>query len=123
MSLRELAIKMKYSNPPESAMGLWYDPQINRFIDDGGYILHDLHQYFDLWQLDEWKKTREYGILTDRNGDLWELYYSETDCDHACEKNCDHGCDLCGSKCEVYAYLRDWRQEQNYIQTRKEIFG
>ena len=114
--------KYLYS-PPESAQGLWYDPSINRFIDEDGYILHDLHQYFDLWQLDEWKKTREYGMLVDRNGDIWELFYSmDQGMDSAFDPACEHSCDVCGSKCEVYMFLKDWEQERSYIQIRKEIF-
>lgn len=69
----------KYMSPPDSVYALWYYPDINRFADDDGNILHDLHELFDVWQLDEWKKTREYGLLVDRNGDLCELYYPEDD--------------------------------------------
>ena len=108
----------KTYNPPESAQGLWYDPKINRFVDEGGYILHDLHQYFNLWQLDEWKKTRGYALLEDRNGDFWELFYPDNDLEELCE----HDCDLCDSKCEIYGFLKEWQQDQNYIQIRKEIF-
>jgi len=54
---------------------LWYYPDINRFTDEDGYILHDLSRYFDGWELDAWKRTQDYGLLKDRNGDLWELYY------------------------------------------------
>jgi len=107
-----------YSNPPESASALWYDPKINRFRDEEGAIHHDLHEFFDLWQLDEWKKTREYGVLTDKNGDLWELYYPNS----LGKELCDHDCVLCGSKCEIYAYLNEWQQEQSYIRMREEIF-
>lgn len=63
--------------PPDSAYGLWYYPTINRFVDEDGHILHDFHDLFDVWQLDEWKKTRKYGLLVDRNGMLCELYYLE----------------------------------------------
>ena len=114
----------KASSPPESSRGLWYDPQINRFVDEDGYIHHDLHEFFDLWQLDEWKKTRDYGLIKDRNGELWELYYPiDYDMDSALDPVCDHECYMCVSKCEIYQFLRDWEQEKNYIQTRKEIFG
>ena len=61
--------------PPESAYGIWYYESINRFIDDDGHILHDLHELFDVWELDEWKRTQDYGLLRDRNGNLCELYY------------------------------------------------
>lgn len=71
--------RQRVSSPPESAESLWYYPLINRFTDDSGYILHDLSQYFDVWQLEEWKQTQDYGLLMDRNGDWWELYYPDTD--------------------------------------------
>lgn len=63
--------------PPESAYGLWYYPEINRFTDEDGFILHDLHAYFSVPQLDMWKKTKDYGIMIDRKGNLCELYYLE----------------------------------------------
>ena len=31
---------------------------------------------FDVWQLEEWKQTGEYGVLIDHKGDLCELYYA-----------------------------------------------
>ena len=112
-----------YNGPPESAMGLWYDPSINRFMDDNGFILHDLHEFFDLWQLDEWKKTRDYGLLEDRNGNLWELFYPiDYDTDGPFDVACNHACTLCVSKCEIFDFLKDYQQEQNYIQIRKDIF-
>jgi hypothetical protein len=64
-----------YLFPPESVRSLWYCPSINRFSNEDGDILHDLHDFFDVWQLEEWKRTQNYGILLDRNGDWWELFY------------------------------------------------
>lgn len=61
--------------PPDSAYALWYYPEINRFTDSDGNILHDLHELFDVWQLEEWKRTKDYGILVDHNGNVCELYY------------------------------------------------
>ena len=63
--------------PPESAYGIWYYEGINRFLDEDGHILHDLHELFDVWQLEEWKRTQDYGLLRDRNGNWCELYYLE----------------------------------------------
>ena len=60
---------------PGSAYLLLYCPSINRFIDEDGNIFHDLSDLFDVWQLDEWKKTRDYGMILDRNGNWCELYY------------------------------------------------
>lgn len=65
----------KIWGPPESVYSLWFYPSINRFTDDDGNVLHDLSELFDVWQLDEWKKTQDYGLLVDRNGNLCELYY------------------------------------------------
>ena len=65
-------------SPPESAYSLWYYPSINRFTDDDGQILHDLSDLFDVWELDEWKRTQDYGILLDRKGDWCELYYVDS---------------------------------------------
>lgn len=64
------------TSPPDSAYGLWYHASINRFMNDEGQILHDLYELFDVWELDEWKKTKDYGVLIDRKGNLCELYYS-----------------------------------------------
>lgn len=54
---------------------LWYYPDINRFTDDDGYIIHDLSEFFPQWELDKWKKYRDYDILTDRQGERWEIFY------------------------------------------------
>jgi len=74
--------------PPDTLYSLWYYPHINRFTNADGDILHDLSKLFDVWQLDEWKRTCDYGILKDRNGDWCELYYPSEfeDWDF-----CDHG--------------------------------
>lgn len=108
-----------FNNPPEGGFGLWYDSKVNRFFDDDGNVQHSLYEFFDLWKLDEWKKTKRYGTVTDRDGMVWDLYYPDT---HP-EGVCDHSCNLCESRCEVYQFLKDWEQEQNYIQIRKEVFG
>jgi len=55
---------------------LSYLPSINRFMDaDAGYIVHNLVQFFDTWQLDDWKRIGLSGQITDKNGELWELEY------------------------------------------------
>ena len=96
--------------PPDSANTLWYDPFINRFEDECGLIVHDLSQYFDLWQLDKWKKTKEYGLLTDRNGDLWEIFYNTVNE----YRHCQHFCYKCISKCEIYDMVKNWKKEEMY---------
>ena len=62
-------------SPPESCYLLLYCPSINRFIDEDGNVLHDLVDLFDVWELEEWKRTQDYGVLLDRKGDWCELYY------------------------------------------------
>lgn len=91
------------TNPPESAYGLWYDVKLNRFKDEDGNVLHDLHDIFPVWQLDKWKRTQSYGVMVDRKGELCELYWcDEKDCE------CDHSCEVCESKCEIYDLIKDW---------------
>ena len=62
-------------SPPDCAYSLFYHPSINRFTGEDGTILHDLSDLFDVWQLEEWKQTLDYGILLDRKGEWCELYY------------------------------------------------
>lgn len=97
-------------SPPDSVNSLWYDPFINRFEDEDGKILHTLHQYFNTWQLDTWKKTKEYGLLVDKNGDIWELFYNLTNK----HRHCGHFCSICISRCEIYTFVRDWEKERRY---------
>ena len=61
-----------------------------------------IYEFFDLWKLDEWKKTKRYGTVTDRDGMVWDLYYPDT---HP-EGVCDHSCNLCESRCEVYQFFK-----------------
>lgn len=96
------------SNPPRDAYGLWYYPDINRFSDENGNILHDLSDLFALWQLEQWKKTKDYGLMVDRKGNLCELYYLEGE-------TCYHDCDECASRCENYESWRHWESERSYI--------
>lgn len=64
-------------SPPDSAYGLWFYPAINRFMDEDGNILHDLHELFNTCEVDMWKRTEEYGFLISKQGDLVELYFVE----------------------------------------------
>ena len=63
------------SSPPDSANSLWYRSKTNWFEDDDGNIIYDLSEFFDTWQLDKWKKQKDYGMLQDKKGDLWEIFY------------------------------------------------
>ena len=89
--------------PPDSANTLWYDPEVNRFEDECGVVVHDLSPYFDVWQLDTWKKTKDYAFMTDKKGDLWELFYNH----NGVFGRCSHRCLSCISKCEIYELVRD----------------
>ena len=62
-------------SPPESAYMLCYHASINRFTNEDGEILHNLSDLFDVWELEEWKKTQEYDLMLDKKGDWCELYY------------------------------------------------
>lgn len=90
-------------SPPDSANALWYDPTVNRFEDESGQIIHDLQPYFDTWQLDKWKKTKDYALLVDKNGDLWELFYNH----NGIYGRCHHMCLACLSKCQIYSLVGD----------------
>lgn len=92
-------------SPPESVKGLWYDPIINRFSDESGAIIHDLGALFPVWQLDQWKKTRDYAYLRDKKGEFWELFYNTTNQYRLCQ----HFCDKCQTRCEIYDLFRDWK--------------
>lgn len=65
--------------PPDSANSFWYDPDSNCFSDEDGTIIHNFSGKFDVWQLDEWKKTRDYGTMVDRHGELCEFFYLKND--------------------------------------------
>lgn len=93
-------------SPPDSATMLWYDPTVNRFEDESGQIVHDLSKYFSTWQLDVWKKTKEYALLTDKIGGLWEIFYNHA----GIHGRCHHMCLACLKKCDIYSLMRDWER-------------
>lgn len=103
MTIQTMNSKDDFS-PPESARSLWYDPFINRFKDEDDKIRNDLVKYFPVWQLEKWKKTKDYGILKDRKGDIWEIFYRVS----SEYTLCHHACEVCVSKCEIYDMLKDW---------------
>lgn len=96
--------------PPDSINTLWYDPSINRFEDEDGYVRNDLHKYFGTWQLDRWKKAKDYAIMIDKNGDTWEIFYNH----NGAYGRCGHICGACVSKCEIYACVCAWEREELY---------
>lgn len=97
--------------PPESCKGLWYDPQVNRFKDEANKIINDLAEHFPTWQLDMWKRSKEYALLLDRNGELWEIFYEEPP---KLTEECIHRCDMCKSRCEVWELFYEDIAEISY---------
>ena len=87
-------------SPPDSANSLWYHSKTNWFEDEDGTIVYDLSEFFDTWQLDKWKKQEDYGVLQDKKGDLWEIFYDYYD-------HCHHKCLECINKCEIFNLVRD----------------
>ena len=88
--------------PPESAKGLWYNPLINRFEDDTGAVMNDLTALFSYWTLERWKRGKEYALLKDKTGELWELFYDSI----TPYRECQHYCNVCPSKCEIYELIK-----------------
>lgn len=56
-----------------------YLPSINRFIDVQGCIIHDLSRMFHTWELDQWKKTKDYGLIRGKDDQLYDFYYLDGD--------------------------------------------
>ena len=88
------------SSPPDSANSLWYRSKTNWFEDEDGTIIYDLSEFFDTWQLDKWKKQEDYGVLQDKKGDLWEIFYDYYE-------RCNHKCLECFNRCEIFDLIRD----------------
>lgn len=105
---------MRKFNTQQEVLSLWYYPNLNRFTDEDGIIIHDLQEFFDVWQLDRWKRTKDYGLLEDKHGFYWELYFLEEDENAVC----NHNCEICSPKCPGYSLWRDWKSE--YV--RKDLY-
>ena len=88
---------------------LWYYPKIKRFTDADGNIFHNLLPYFRTWELEEWKKTRDYGLLADKFGNLWEFFYPDEEVE---EELCSHRCQWCPKDCELRVLWDKWEQEK-----------
>jgi len=56
-----------------------YLPSINRFVDVQGCIIHDLSKLFHTWELDQWKKTQDYGLIRGKDNQLYDFYYLDDD--------------------------------------------
>lgn len=60
--------------------GLFYNPDANRFMDGDGFILNDIHELFDPWQiLLAKKKGREdgYCLMESKRGELIEIFFPD----------------------------------------------
>lgn len=89
------------------AKKMWYNPEINRFVDEDGEIQNNLHEFFPAWMLDKWKCKKTYDILIDRKGNLWELYWGSISRNQKTYCGCDHKCLPCPSKCEIYELVQN----------------
>ena len=52
-----------------------YSPSLNRFLDCDYVVIHDLHQLFDTWQLDQWIRRQEDSIMSAKDGSQVYLEY------------------------------------------------
>jgi hypothetical protein len=61
-------------SPPDSCDLLTYYPNVNRFINEDGDILHHITELIDWWILDQFKKTNQSMLVTGKDGKtLYEL--------------------------------------------------
>lgn len=60
--------------------GLFYNPDTNRFMDGDGFILNDIHELFEPWEI-IWAKRKgiEHGycILESKRGEMIEIFFPE----------------------------------------------
>lgn len=66
--------------------GLWYYPDINRFVDCNGNVIHNIYRILEPWVLEAWKRYCEnnmavYQRVRDVNGRLIDLHYPEKEAD------------------------------------------
>lgn len=56
-------------------ISLWFAVDYNRFYDEYGNIIHDMHNVLDPWQIEFIKKQQDsYCLLNGRNGELIEIF-------------------------------------------------
>lgn len=55
----------------------YYDPRINRMIDEDGYIICDIFSIITPNDLYLFKFHKEYTLIKNKFGELIELYYPE----------------------------------------------
>lgn len=64
--------------PIDSCPSLYYDQDLNRFIDDAGEILNDMHEILEPWQIKHLKtmgKESGYCVLGLRDGGIIEVFF------------------------------------------------
>lgn len=71
-----------YWTPVEEVIGLFYDKEANKFIDEGGFIVWNIFDYVTPTDLLMFRQDKEY-MLVPRHGSggkvLVELFYPEED--------------------------------------------
>lgn len=64
--------------PIDSCPALYYEPEYNRFFDDDGQLINDLHEMLDPWQIlymkEEGKKSG-YCVIKTKSGGLLEVFF------------------------------------------------
>ena len=57
---------------------IYYDPRINRFIDEGGFVIHNIYEILLPWQI-EWakeaSKEEPYICLESPKGHIVEIFF------------------------------------------------
>ena len=64
--------------PTDSCPALYYDPDINRFVDEDGQIIIDMHEILDPWQILHMKETGKesgYCVLPTKSGGIIEAFF------------------------------------------------
>ena len=80
--LKNIDVLFGHDNPPESAIGIWYDVRINRWLDEGGFEHADLRDFgFTTMQVSvikammEIRKEQEYMVVMNNNHQVCEIYW------------------------------------------------
>lgn len=97
------------TNPIDVTNVLFFYPSINRFADENGNVLDDLHSYFSTIQLDLWKKQKKSSYMIDRRGEICALYYPDSETE---EQLCTHRCLWCPQDCDIRDLWDRWEEEQ-----------
>lgn len=63
----------------ESPYELIFYPSDNRFRDEDNNVIHSLHDFFSVYELERWKKTKQYACMKAKTGDMVEFWYLDPD--------------------------------------------